>query len=79
VVEVKVMPVSMGEIVRQVTLYREHLKADGWVVATAFAVTTPDLDELTEAKIRHVRLGTHFDRWALAQSQLPPDLSSDEI
>ena len=70
-------PVSVGEVVRQVTLYREHLKADRWIVATAFPVTSPDLAELTAAKITHVRLGGGFERWAAAQECLPADLSPD--
>ena len=79
VIEIKMSPVSTGEIVRQAALYREHLKADRWIVATAFAVTSPDLSELAAAKITHVRLGTGFDRWAAAQECLPADLSSIEL
>ena len=79
VVEIKIAPVSMGEIVRQAVLYREHLKADRWIVATAFAVTSPDLVELSAAKITHVRLGAGFERWMAAQVNLPPDLSSIEL
>jgi hypothetical protein len=69
----------MGEIVRQAVLYREHLKAERWIVATAFAVTSPDLVELAAAKITHVRLGAGFERWTAAHVNLPPDLSSIEL
>lgn len=79
VVEIKVSPVSVGEVVRQVALYREHLKADEWVVATAFPVTSPELSELTDAKITHFRLGAGFERWAAAQECLPPDQSSVDL
>jgi hypothetical protein len=73
-IEVKIAPVSLGEILRQVKLYDSYLdQADhytgryDWVVATRFPLSTADVEALINEEITHVRLGTKFEAYVAQQ------------
>lgn len=64
VVEVKVNKVSIGDILRQVALYREYRgRGTAWVLATTFPMTAVDLRSLGNQEIVHVFVGERFNRW----------------
>lgn len=71
-VEVKANPVGVGDILRQVALYREHAPTfAAWCIATTYAPSALDVQTMRDANIVHVRLGPKFDEWAKAQMQAP--------
>lgn len=65
-VEVKIHRVPVGDIIRQMTLYREHLE---WfdcrkiVVATTFDLSVDDVEMLQRKKISHIKLGRKFEEF----------------
>lgn len=61
-VEVKIQPVSVAEVLRQVNFYREYIRAD-WVVATAYDLTEVDVQTLVNAQIKWIRLGAKFEAY----------------
>lgn len=72
-VEVKITPVGIGDILRQINLYRDYEKQFGWLVATAFPLSTADVSVLKNERIYHVRLGDPFETWAEVQEEETPD------
>lgn len=76
-VEVKSGAVHVGEVLRQIALYREfdepphyyRLNDRGldippkWVLASRCQLSTDDLASLRSAGITHVRLGPAFEKW----------------
>lgn len=78
-VEVKVNPVGVGDLMRQVGLYNQHASsvvssgvAIHWAVATAFPMSVGDLAVLRSNNIHHIRLGEAFDRWVEVRRSEPP-------
>lgn len=73
--EVKVAPVPVGQIVRQILFYKEfELDFGQWVLATTYPMAEADRLSLIESHcIHHVQLGSAFKDWignreALAKS-----------
>jgi len=62
-VEVKIIQVSVGEILRQINLYKTFSRFDAWVLATRFTLTEGELGVLRKHHIRHVLLGEKFSAW----------------
>lgn len=68
-VEVKVHPVSAGDIIRQINFYR-GFKEGYWVLVAVFPIT-PDLEQvLREADITAIQLGQGFQDFVLQQRTL---------
>jgi hypothetical protein len=64
VVEVKVRPVPIDDIVKQVALYMEFVERRcPFVVATAFDLRMSDVDVLRTVGAHHVRLGRGFETY----------------
>ncbi len=64
-VEVKIHEVTMGDILRQIDLYREYYRArssfpDRWVLATAYPLCEDDVSALRDKQIQTVLLGDGF-------------------
>lgn len=83
-VEVKVAPSSLGDVLRQVKLYREYLDGGGpgwpiFVLATTYPVSAADTAALRAERITHVRLGPKFDEWVAAQRTEEPPQESPEF
>lgn len=76
-IEVKITPVGIGEILRQIKLYRQFRAADNlrWMVATSFPLSANDVAILKGAGVYHVRLGDAFQAWAAAQGTEVADAS----
>jgi hypothetical protein len=89
ILEAKVNPVGVGDIVRQINLYREFRKNPSssigipyhWCVATAFDLSASDVSMLRESRVRHIRLGDAFEEWCDAACSKSEDavLAADSI
>lgn len=81
--EVKIASVSVGEIIRQIHLYREYLTPvvfqnyvnGSWgipfVLATAFPLSADALQQLKDDHIKHVFLGEKFNKFCDQQKDSP--------
>jgi len=80
--EVKIKPVSIGEVLRQINTYREFqvegefctypLKQARWALVTDYDLTSTDQAVLKRQDILHVRLGPKFDKWIKSQGGVTP-------
>ena len=66
-VEVKIGRVQVGDIIRQINLYREYESAGAWIVATVFPLAESDVTALKRSRIHHVLLGEGFEKWVAEQ------------
>lgn len=66
-IEVKVTPTSIGDLIRQMNLYRAYSTIGKWIVATTYPITHADVECLQNEKLRHVYLGTHFQAFVADQ------------
>ena len=86
-VEVKVSRVQVGEVLRQLQLYRTYADSStpysgpgwndiaNWVVATTYALSAVDVSAFRNERILHVRLGDGFREFVSAQSAMSPAYS----
>jgi len=76
IVEVKILPVGVGDIIRQLKLYRAHagryVSGIGMVVVTAFDLTDTDVEALRSVGIRYAGLGEAFYEWCERQKDAAP-------
>lgn len=80
VIEVKAGPVGVGDVLRQLALYRQYTTATAWVLATTYAPSALDVETLRREGIHHIRLGPKFTEWADAQrSATAPPAESEEF
>lgn len=83
-VEVKIGKVGVGEVLRQVSLYREYFEYFGpdtwmaWLLATPYPMDEHDAKTLLAAKIRHIRLGPKFEEW-VTQRRATQKIESPEF
>lgn len=78
-VEVKITRVPLGDLIRQIKLYRSYSGVDRWAAVTAYPLVASDIDCLRNEGIEHLRLGKAFDEYVDAQSQATPVLDNPEI
>jgi hypothetical protein len=75
-VEVKIKEVSLGDVLRQVNLYRGYAGlqygATDWLVACAFEMSSSFVDGLRSQNIQAVHLGENFRKWAAQQRSVAP-------
>lgn len=86
-VEVKIDPVSVGEVIRQINLYKKyhHSLFNGfraypirWVLATYFIYDEYDMAALRGSGIHPVYLGQAFDDWCEKRRSGPAVLPSGQ-
>lgn len=70
-IEVKVIPVSIPEIIRQIKLYRQYVSDCKWVVATRWRPSEADIATLLNENIHHVFIGEKFDQWKANRNAAP--------
>jgi hypothetical protein len=76
VVEVKITETSVGDAIRQINLYRTHIrnphghKDYRFALVTKFDVTPADLLSLENERIYWVRLSKGFEQWRAKQQEL---------
>jgi len=64
VVEVKINPTGIGDIIRQFNLYREYVRlTDAWVLATTYPLDAGQVDTLKQSNIHPILLGEGFQKW----------------
>lgn len=80
-IEVKITPVLVASIIRQINLYREFESAQGfrWLLVTHFPISKEDNQMLKSATILHVRLGSKFDAFLARQKDGSEEAESEEI
>jgi hypothetical protein len=78
-IEVKIGEVSIGDVLRQLALYRQHAPATHWVLASPWVPAPADLESLKSAGVHHIRLGPKFDDWCAAQREAPRSADSPEF
>ena len=81
-VEVKIHPVDVGAIIRQLNLYREHYHFDYTPDSETLAVCDFDLQPediatLRSERIQYLRLGTRFDAYVKEREQSPKQAVPD--
>jgi hypothetical protein len=85
-VEVKIAPIGVGDILRQINLYREYASAvpardtrehlrgtvsTAWVLATSFQLDAGQTETLQGAGITLIRLGEGFEKWFAERQKRP--------
>lgn len=70
-VEVKITPVGLGEILRQIRLYEEYVGGQFWLLLAGFELSDSLARGLLDAGVRPVQLGPNFRTWAAAQRAVP--------
>ena len=70
-VEVKITPVGVGEILRQIKLYQEYADHRHWYVVTAFPLSEGDIDALKTNGVLHAKLGSGFLNFVKARVNAP--------
>lgn len=60
-IEVKIKPVGIGDILRQINLYRSYIDFGRWVLVTDFDMSANMEEELEKMGVKPLRLGSGFD------------------
>lgn len=68
--EVKIAEVSVGDVIRQIKLYRTYLDVSASVLVAAFDLSQNDIDTLKAERIAYVRLGEKFNAYCVEQESL---------
>ena len=74
-IEVKINPLPISDLIRQLNLYREYLKQTRALAVLDFDLTESDQRALLGAAITPIRLGQVFESW-LETQQRPAKLES---
>ncbi len=74
-VEVKIKPVPLGDVLRQIKLYAAYLRASHsevvWVLVTRYPMREQDIDQLRKEGVHHAQLGEEFLAFAEAYRNTP--------
>lgn len=70
-VEVKIAPVGLGEVLRQIRLYEEYVGGQLWVLVAAFELSESLVRGLRDEHVKPVQLGPNFRAWAAEQKSAP--------
>jgi len=62
-IEVKILPVSVGDLIRQIKLYRSYSGVPDWIAVTSAHLTPAEIECLRNESILHMRLGPAFDEY----------------
>jgi len=82
--EVKIAPVPIGDVIRQVKLYGSYTDRQScqeihrWVVTTAYPISSLDVQCLRNERITHVVLGEGFKQF-VADQDAPSDQGNVEV
>ncbi len=68
-IEVKILPTSLAEVLRQMNLYKQHF-CEMAVLATAYDISEDEAAILKNENIIHVRLGDNFAKWCARKSEV---------
>ncbi len=79
--EVKIAPVPVGDLVRQIKLYASHVGDEldwraqrVWLAALAYAISEQYAETLAGEGIKCLRLGADFDAYVKSSREAPPAL-----
>ncbi len=72
-IEAKIGKTSVGDLLRQLNLYRRYLLSETiFIVATYYELTAAEIDALEAAGIRHVLLGKAFRNYVAREESATP-------
>jgi hypothetical protein len=77
-IEVKVHPVPIGDVVRQINLYKQFVNDNlsepltGWLLATTYQLSEGDAALLRSQLIHWAHLGENFQRWIAERQAAAP-------
>lgn len=74
-IEVKATSTPVGEVIRQINLYRSYSTISTWILATTYPLTQSQVDCLSNERIKHVVLGANFLEYVEQQASADPALS----
>ena len=74
-IEVKATSTPVGEVIRQINLYRSYSRISTWILATTYPLTQSQVDCLSNERIKHVVLGANFLEYVEQQASADPALS----
>lgn len=66
-IEVKVQPVAIGNLLRQVKLYRSYSAVEQWMVATPYDLSSSEVQYLRNEGVLHARLGARFEAFVASE------------
>ncbi|MEK7322598.1 MAG: hypothetical protein AABZ84_05920 [Pseudomonadota bacterium] len=66
-VEVKIGEVGVGDILRQINLYRSYINLSAWVLAVAYPLTEATVTTLRNEHVLPIFIGVGFGQWAATQ------------
>jgi hypothetical protein len=74
IIEVKITPAGIGEILRQIGLYRQYFRGTdvAWWLVTTYPLSSSDLAVLQQANVEHRILGEEFRTWIAARPAPSP-------
>lgn len=87
-IEVKIAPVGIGDLIRQIKLYDEYVRPNRigmgripyyWLAATRYELSARDVASLKAEGILHIRLGGPFERWLSEQNTSAAPSDSVEV
>jgi len=76
-IEVKATPTSIGDLIRQMNLYRGYSATGKWIVATTYPITRADVECLQNERLQHVYLGEHFQAFVADQPVSDPAVNRE--
>lgn len=68
--EVKIHPCSVGDVMRQLKLYRDYVHPNFTAYVSKYEVDQYDIEALGREKIIHIRLGAGFDEYRQKRQSL---------
>lgn len=71
-IEVKAAPVPIGDVLRQLELYRSYSTVPYWIVATTYPLAQQDLDCLKAQRLQHIYLGANFRAYVEGLTSIAP-------
>lgn len=74
-IEVKATSTPLGEVIRQINLYRSYSRISSWILATTYPLTQSQVDCLSNERIKHVVLGANFRKYVEQQASANPSQS----
>lgn len=68
-VEVKISDPGVGDVLRQINLYRQYSVIRNWVLVTTYPLLFHHIEMLRKERVFHFELGHNFNDWITRQEQ----------
>lgn len=78
-VEVKINRVQVGDVIRQIDMYRRFSMMETALLVTDYTISTGEKEALLTKDILHVKLGPGFDRFCVEQAAEAKTAKNEEV